>query len=61
MLSRAQSIGEQLASVRKLYEVGTVPNQIQDGTIPFPEDSAEIKSGIALEFRYDFSRGKGFG
>nr|VWP00422.1 Mitochondrial phosphate carrier protein [Ganoderma boninense] len=45
------SVAEQLATVRKLYEVGNIKNKIQDGTVPFPEDASQIKSGIALEFR----------
>lgn len=45
------SVSEHLGKVRKLYEVGNIPNKIQNGTVPFPEDSTQIGSGIALEFR----------
>ncbi|KAH8834804.1 P-loop containing nucleoside triphosphate hydrolase protein [Flagelloscypha sp. PMI_526] len=31
------------ASVRKLYEVTNIPNRIEDGTIPYPENSPECK------------------
>ena len=52
LLHSTSSVSEQLGKVRKLYEAGNIPNKIQDGTVPFPEDTAQIKSGIALEFRY---------
>ena len=51
MVSKVQSISSRLASVRKLYEASSIPNMMEDGTIPFPEDSAQIKYGISLEFR----------
>ncbi|KAI0716195.1 P-loop containing nucleoside triphosphate hydrolase protein, partial [Cerioporus squamosus] len=37
----ASSITEQLATVRKLYEVANIPNRIEDGTVPFPEDAQD--------------------
>ena len=46
------SVSEQLSAVRKLYEVGNIENVVPDGTVPFPEDTAQIKFGISLEFRY---------
>ena len=46
------SVTEQLATVRKLYEVVHIPNRIEDGTVPFPEDAQTIKHGVVLEFRY---------
>ncbi|KAI0820613.1 P-loop containing nucleoside triphosphate hydrolase protein [Trametes gibbosa] len=45
------SVTEQLATVRKLYDVAHIPNRIPDGTVPFPEDAQKIRNGIALEFR----------
>ncbi|TFK85037.1 P-loop containing nucleoside triphosphate hydrolase protein [Polyporus arcularius HHB13444] len=48
---QTSSITEQLATVRKLYEVANIPNRIEDGTVPFPEDAQKIQHGIALEFR----------
>ena len=45
------SITEQLASVRRVYDIATIPNRIQDGTVPFPEDAEKIRHGVALEFR----------
>ncbi|TFK38612.1 P-loop containing nucleoside triphosphate hydrolase protein [Crucibulum laeve] len=45
------SIADKLASVRKLYEVGNIPNRIVDGNIPFPEDTASIEQGLSIEFR----------
>ncbi|KAI0779878.1 hypothetical protein C8Q74DRAFT_1456295 [Fomes fomentarius] len=51
LMMSTTSVSEHLGKVRKLYEVGNIPNKIQDGTVPFPEDSAQIGSGIALEFK----------
>ncbi len=48
---QTSSITEQLATVRKLYEVANIPNRIEDGTVPFPEDAQKVQHGIALEFR----------
>ena len=56
LLDSTSSVTEQLAAVRTLYEVGNIKNKVQDGTVPFPEDASQIRSGIAVEFRcvYDF-------
>ena len=51
IIRRTKSVGDQLESVKKLYEVVNIPNVIKDGTVPFPEDTAQIRSGIGLEFR----------
>ena len=48
---QTSSITEQLASIRRLYEIVNIPNRVQDGAVPFPEDVQKIKNGIALEFR----------
>ncbi|PCH33034.1 hypothetical protein WOLCODRAFT_159789 [Wolfiporia cocos MD-104 SS10] len=45
------SIAEQLSKVRNLYDIATIQNRVQDGTVPFPEDTEKLKSGIAIEFR----------
>lgn len=45
------SLSEQFASVRKLYEISTIPNRVVDGTIPFPENQQALKHGILIEFR----------
>ncbi|KAL7285975.1 hypothetical protein ACG7TL_001090 [Trametes sanguinea] len=45
------SVTEQLATVRKLYDVAHIPNRIPDGTVPFPEDEQKIRNGVSLEFR----------
>ena len=52
MIEHMQGIGGQLSTIKKVYEVGEIPNVIQDGSIPFPEDVSKIRSGVALEFRY---------
>ena len=46
------SIADQLATVRKLYEVENIRNQIVDGCVPFPEDAQKVRAGIAVEFRW---------
>ncbi|KAI0329169.1 P-loop containing nucleoside triphosphate hydrolase protein [Cubamyces sp. BRFM 1775] len=51
LIHSTQSFASQLEQLRKLYEVAHVPNQVVDGTVPFPEDSAQVRSGFALEFR----------
>ncbi|KAM5543268.1 hypothetical protein V8D89_003142 [Ganoderma adspersum] len=51
LLDSTSSVSEQLAAVRTLYEVGNIRNKVRDGTVPFPEDAAQIKSGITVEFR----------
>ncbi|KAI0638773.1 P-loop containing nucleoside triphosphate hydrolase protein [Trametes polyzona] len=51
LVSATRDFAKKLGEVRKLYEIASMPNQIPDGTIPFPEDAAQIRSGIALEFR----------
>lgn len=48
---QTSSITEQLATVRRLYDVAKIPNRITDGTVPFPEDAQSIRHGVALEFR----------
>ena len=51
IVQKTKSVGQQLESVRKLYEVVNIPNVIKDGTVPFPEDAAQLRSGIELEFQ----------
>ncbi|KAI0743363.1 hypothetical protein C8Q80DRAFT_1106739 [Daedaleopsis nitida] len=51
LLFSTSSGSEELAKVRKTYEAGNIQNKVQDGTRPFPEDTAQIRSGISLEFR----------
>ena len=52
LLTSTKSVSEQLASVRKLYEVHNIPNKVVDGTVPFPEEASQVRFGIALEFRW---------
>ncbi|KAI1785736.1 HlyB/MsbA family ABC transporter [Ganoderma leucocontextum] len=51
IIQRTKSVGHQLESVKKLYEVVNIPNVVKDGTVPFPEDTAKVRYGIELEFR----------
>ncbi|KAI9062263.1 P-loop containing nucleoside triphosphate hydrolase protein [Trametes sanguinea] len=51
LLMSTRSFSDQLETVRKLYEVAHVPNKVPDGTVPFPEDTAQIRTGFPLEFR----------
>ena len=48
---QTSSITEQLATIRKLYEVANIPNRITAGKVPFPEDAQKIRHGVSLEFR----------
>ena len=36
----------------KLYEAVKIPNQVSNGTIPFPANEQSIRDGISLEFRF---------
>ncbi|KAI0757785.1 HlyB/MsbA family ABC transporter [Daedaleopsis nitida] len=51
IIYRAKSVESQLTAVRKVYEVVKIPNLVPDGTVPFPEDTAQIRHGISLEFK----------
>ncbi|KAH9891331.1 P-loop containing nucleoside triphosphate hydrolase protein [Cubamyces lactineus] len=51
LIHSTQSFAAQLEQLRKLYEVARVPNRVVDGAVSFPEDSAQVRSGFALEFR----------
>ncbi|EDR16100.1 uncharacterized protein LACBIDRAFT_301848 [Laccaria bicolor S238N-H82] len=44
------SIANKLSSIRKLYEVGNIPNQVLDGTLPFPEDQSFLLQGLSIQF-----------
>lgn len=45
------SIAEKLSSVKRLYEVGNIPNRVVDGNESFPEDQQSLEMGISVEFR----------
>jgi len=45
------SIAEQLGSVRKLYEIGNIPNRVIDGRESFPENQQSLNNGISVEFK----------
>ncbi|KAF9456687.1 P-loop containing nucleoside triphosphate hydrolase protein [Collybia nuda] len=45
------SISDKLSNVRKIYEVGIIPNKIPDGTTPFPEVHQSPNAGLSIEFR----------
>ncbi|KIJ45081.1 hypothetical protein M422DRAFT_251278 [Sphaerobolus stellatus SS14] len=51
LLSQTASISDTFASIRQLYEIINIENQVKDGTKPFPENAAKVKSGISIEFR----------
>ena len=36
LLASSQSIAREFGNVRKLYAVATIPNKVEDGTVPFP-------------------------
>jgi len=51
LLQQTGNVSERLSALRKLYEAGNIPNQVIDGTVPFPENEQSIRDGISLEFR----------
>lgn len=48
---RLEELAELVDKVRRFYELLDSGNQIEDGTIPFPENQADISMGISVEFR----------
>jgi len=52
LFQQTGSVSERLSALRKLYEVGNIPNQVIDGAVSFPENAQSIRDGISLEFRY---------
>jgi hypothetical protein len=52
LLQQTGNVSERLSALRKLYGAGNIPNQVEDGTVPFPENGQSIRDGISLEFRY---------
>lgn len=52
LLDETRDMAEQLASVRKLYEIENIPNKVADGHVPYPENHQTLSSGISIEFRY---------
>jgi len=51
LLMETGSAAEKLASVKRLYEVGNIPNRVGDGQEPFPENQQSLEMGISIEFR----------
>ena len=45
-------MAEQLASVRRLYEIENISNKVVDGREPFPENQQVLNDGISVEFRW---------
>lgn len=44
-------VGNQLESVKRFYNSVQIENVVPDGTLPFPEETGGVKSGIEIEFR----------
>jgi hypothetical protein len=55
LMDETGSIAEQLANVRKLYEIENIPNKVVDGREPFPENQQTLDKGISVEFKLYFS------
>ncbi|KAK7064847.1 ABC transporter related protein [Favolaschia claudopus] len=51
LFERTGSVVENLANIRKLYETFEIPNLIEDGGTPFPENRQDLALGVAVEFR----------
>ncbi|KAH8799497.1 P-loop containing nucleoside triphosphate hydrolase protein [Flagelloscypha sp. PMI_526] len=51
LLDKSGSIADKIDSVKTLHEAENIPNQVVDGTVPFPENEMDLRNGIELEFR----------
>lgn len=51
LVEQTGSIADQFSTIRKLYQITNIPNKIQDGTVPFPENANSLHNGVTLEFR----------
>lgn len=51
LIDESGSIVDRIESVKTLHDCSNIPNHIPDGTIPFPENMQDLKSGISVEFR----------
>jgi len=52
LLDQTGYMAEQLASVRRLYEIENISNKVVDGREPYPENQQKLSDGISVEFRY---------
>ena len=52
LLDQTSSMSETFASIRRLYEMNNVPNQLVDGSEPYPENKQTLSTGIAFEFMW---------
>ncbi|KAF8508693.1 P-loop containing nucleoside triphosphate hydrolase protein [Gautieria morchelliformis] len=52
LLYRTSSLSETLRSLRRLYEMSNLKNQVVDGTEPYPENRQTLQTGISVEFRH---------
>ncbi|KAF8665110.1 hypothetical protein AX16_000577 [Volvariella volvacea WC 439] len=50
LVNETGSIAEEIASVRRLYEVTSIPNKILDGREHFPENQRSLSYGVSIEF-----------
>ncbi|KAF6748428.1 HlyB/MsbA family ABC transporter [Ephemerocybe angulata] len=51
LVQKTSRIAEKLQAVRKLYDVSAVPNKVEDGHLPFPENQNNLLTGFEIEFR----------
>ncbi|KAF7986144.1 hypothetical protein HWV62_38510 [Athelia sp. TMB] len=51
LIDETANIAEQLASVRKLYEIDSIKNKVADGKEPYPENRQSLLNGISVEFK----------
>ncbi|KZV64748.1 P-loop containing nucleoside triphosphate hydrolase protein [Peniophora sp. CONT] len=47
----SENLGDTLGNLRKLYEADKIPNRVQDGVNPFPENAQSLLAGVGVEFR----------
>lgn len=52
MYFRTHRLGLTLNSIRNVYQVDSIENHIQDGTVSYPENHSDLIMGMSVEFRY---------
>jgi hypothetical protein len=52
LVEETSTVAEVLGNVRKLYGIADIPNQVSEGSEPFPEDQQSLLFGISVEFRW---------
>ncbi|TFK76612.1 P-loop containing nucleoside triphosphate hydrolase protein [Pluteus cervinus] len=51
LFDESGSLADDVASVRRLYDVVTIKNRVRDGAQPYPQNQQSLAQGITVEFR----------